>query len=181
MVFTTKDWCSFAACTLPPESACSGFVMFRLFCSRLSKVRVSAYPVSTRPLTCRAVRRGSPSCRSCYRSVIRLISLLGYSGERPRFAAHLQMPAELSQAVAAAFEAFGNSVPVFPSCQNIIVLAGGVVLPPPRAASGACLRCFCTAFPLSFSTCSVNVLLHHPHAGFGAYQRAAQKARRKKG
>ena len=39
---------------------------------------------STRPLTFRVVRRGSPSCRSCYRSVIRLIPLLGYSGERPR-------------------------------------------------------------------------------------------------
>lgn len=31
-----------------------------------------------------AVRRCSPSCRSYYRSVIRLISFLGYSGERPR-------------------------------------------------------------------------------------------------
>lgn len=28
---------------------------------------------------------------------------------------------------------------------------------------------------------SVNVLLRHPHAGFGAYRRAAQKTRRKKG
>lgn len=51
----------------------------------------------------------------------------------------------------------------------------------PHAAIRACLRCFCTAFTLSFSTCSVNVLLLHPHAGFGAYRRAAQKTRRKKG
>lgn len=71
--------------------------------------------------------------------------------------------------------------PSFRAVRILSFLAGGDLLPPPRAASGACLRCGSTAFPLSFSTCSVNVLLHHPHAGFGAYRRAAQKTRRKKG
>nr|DAN97099.1 MAG TPA: hypothetical protein [Caudoviricetes sp.] len=47
-----------------------------------------------------AVRRCSPSCRSCYRSVIRLIPLLGYSGERPRLrraCKHPRNSAELLQ------------------------------------------------------------------------------------
>lgn len=51
-------------------------------------------------------------------------------------AACLQAPAELCKAVAAAPHTFGNRLLVFPSCQNIIVLVGGVVLPPPHAASG---------------------------------------------
>lgn len=52
-------------------------------------------------------------------------------------AACLQAPAELCKAVAAAPQAFGNRLSVFPDCQNIIVLVGGVVLPPPHAVSGA--------------------------------------------
>lgn len=52
-------------------------------------------------------------------------------------AACLQAPAELCKAVAAASQAFGNRLSVFPDRQNIIVLVGGVVLPPPHAASGA--------------------------------------------
>ena len=51
-------------------------------------------------------------------------------------AACLQAPAELCKAVAAASQAFGNRLSVFPDRQNIIVLVGGVVLPPPHAASG---------------------------------------------
>lgn len=51
-------------------------------------------------------------------------------------AACLQAPAELCKAVAAAPQAFGNRLSVFPDRQNIIVLVGGVVLPPPHAASG---------------------------------------------
>lgn len=106
---------------------------------------------------------------------------------------------------------------VFPSCQNIIVLVGGVVLPPPHAVSGAdrlarrpsCKACQKSAtLPLAkkvlyvtrpasrshpgmfavtvarrhrkpFSILACMLLLRHPHAGFGAYRRAAQKARRK--
>lgn len=58
-------------------------------------------------------------------------------------AACLQAPAELCKAVAAASQAFGNRLSVFPDRQNIIVLVGGVALPLPHAASGAdCLaRC----------------------------------------
>lgn len=58
-------------------------------------------------------------------------------------AACLQAPAELCKAVAAASQAFGNRLSVFPDRQNIIVLVGGVVLPPPHAVSGTdCLaRC----------------------------------------
>lgn len=58
-------------------------------------------------------------------------------------AACLQAPAELCKAVAAASQTFGNRLSVFPDRQNIIVLVGGVVLPPPHAASGTdCLaRC----------------------------------------
>lgn len=52
-------------------------------------------------------------------------------------AACLQAPAELCKAVAAASQAFGNRLSVFPDCQNIIVLVGGVALPLPHAASGA--------------------------------------------
>lgn len=52
-------------------------------------------------------------------------------------AACLQAPAELCKAVAAASQTFGNRLSVFPDRQNIIVLVGGVVLPPPHAASGA--------------------------------------------
>lgn len=52
-------------------------------------------------------------------------------------AACLQAPTELCKAVAAASQAFGNRLSVFPDRQNIIVLVGGVVLPPPHAASGA--------------------------------------------
>ena len=51
-------------------------------------------------------------------------------------AACLQAPAELCKAVAAAPHTFGNRLLVFPSCQNIIVLVGGVALPLPHAASG---------------------------------------------
>lgn len=51
-------------------------------------------------------------------------------------AACLQAPAKLCKAVAATSQAFGNRLSVFPDCQNIIVLVGGVVLPPPHAASG---------------------------------------------
>ena len=52
-------------------------------------------------------------------------------------AACLQAPAELCKAVAAASQAFGNRLSVFPDRQNIIVLVGGVLLPPPHAALGA--------------------------------------------
>lgn len=38
------------------------------------KVRLRACPISTRPLTCGAVRRGSPSCRSLSVLYLRLIS-----------------------------------------------------------------------------------------------------------
>lgn len=66
-------------------------------------------------------------------------------------AACLQAPAELCKTVAAAPHTFGNRLLVFPSCQNIIVLVGGVVLPLPHAASGAdhlarcppCKACHC--------------------------------------
>lgn len=51
-------------------------------------------------------------------------------------AACLQAPAELCKAVAAASQAFGNRLSVFPDRQNIIVLVGGVALPLPHAASG---------------------------------------------
>lgn len=51
-------------------------------------------------------------------------------------AACLQAPAELCKAVAATSQAFGNRLSVFPDRQNIIVLVGGVVLPPPHAALG---------------------------------------------
>ena len=51
-------------------------------------------------------------------------------------AACLQAPAELCKAVAAASQAFGNRLSVFPDCQNIIVLVGGVLLPPPHAVLG---------------------------------------------
>lgn len=123
-------------------------------------------------------------------------------------AACLQSPAELCKAVAAAPHTFGNRLLVFPSCQNIIVLVGGVVLPLPHAASGAnhlarcppckacqksatlpvrlhaairaCLRCLLPAgTALHSQFFSVMLLLRHPHAGFGAYRRAAQKVRRK--
>lgn len=58
-------------------------------------------------------------------------------------AACLQAPTELCKAVAAASQAFGNRLSVFPDRQNIIVLVGGVLLPLPHAASGTdCLaRC----------------------------------------
>lgn len=110
-----------------------------------------------------------------------------------------------------------ETVLVFPSCQNIIVLVGGVVLPLPHAASGTdrlahCPSCkayqksvtsplakkvpyvtrpaSCShpgmfAVPVArrhripFSILACMLLLRHPHAGFGAYRRAAQKARRK--
>ena len=57
-------------------------------------------------------------------------------------AACLQAPAKLCRTVAAV-QHCSETVLVFPSCQNIIVLVGGVVLPPPHAASGTdCLaRC----------------------------------------
>lgn len=50
-------------------------------------------------------------------------------------AACLQAPAKLCRTVAAV-QHCSETVLVFPSCQNIIVLVGGVVLPPPHAASG---------------------------------------------
>lgn len=106
---------------------------------------------------------------------------------------------------------------VFPDCQNIIVLVGGVLLPPPHAALGTdclarcppCKACQKSAtLPLAkkvlyvtrpasrshpgmfavavahrhrnpFSILACMLLLRHPHAGFGAYRRAAQKTRRK--
>lgn len=57
-------------------------------------------------------------------------------------AACLQAPAKLCRTVAAA-QHCSETVLVFPSCQNIIVLVGGVLLPLPHAASGTdCLaRC----------------------------------------
>ncbi len=57
-------------------------------------------------------------------------------------AACLQAPAKLCRTVAAV-QHCSETVLVFPSCQNIIVLVGGVLLPPPHAASGTdCLaRC----------------------------------------
>lgn len=57
-------------------------------------------------------------------------------------AACLQAPAKLCRTVAAV-QHCSETVLVFPSCHNIIVLVGGVVLPPPHAASGTdCLaRC----------------------------------------
>lgn len=110
-----------------------------------------------------------------------------------------------------------ETVLVFPSCPNIIVLVGGVVLPPPHAALGtdrlarrpSCKACQKSAtLPLAkkvpyvtrptscshpgmfavpvarrhripFSILACMLLLRHPHAGFGAYRRAAQKTRRK--
>lgn len=51
-------------------------------------------------------------------------------------AACLQAPAKLCRTVAAV-QHCSETVLVFPSCQNIIVLVGGVVLPPPHAVSGA--------------------------------------------
>lgn len=50
-------------------------------------------------------------------------------------AACLQAPAKLCRTVAAV-QHCSETVLVFPSCPNIIVLVGGVVLPPPHAASG---------------------------------------------
>lgn len=50
-------------------------------------------------------------------------------------AACLQAPAKLCRTVAAV-QHCSETVLVFPSCQNIIVLVGGVVLPPPHAALG---------------------------------------------
>ena len=128
-------------------------------------------------------------------------------------AACLQAPAELCKAVAATSQAFGNRLSVFPDRQNIIVLVGGVVLPPPHAALGTdclarcppCKACQKSAtLPLAkkvlyvtrpasrshpgmfavavahrhrnpFSILACMLLLRHPHAGFGAYRRAAQK------
>lgn len=132
-------------------------------------------------------------------------------------AACLQAPAELCKTVAAAPQAFGNRLSVFPDCQNIIVLVGGVLLPPPHAVSGAdrlarrpsCKACQKSAtLPLAkkvlyvtrpasrshpgmfavtvahrhrnpFSILACMLLLRHPHAGFGAYRRAAQMTRQK--
>lgn len=106
-----------------------------------------------------------------------------------------------------------ETVLVFPSCPNIIVLVGGVLLPLPHAASGTdclarcppCKACQNSAtLPLAkkvlhvtrpascshpgmfavpvarrhripFSILACMLLLRHPHAGFGAYQRAAQR------
>lgn len=64
-------------------------------------------------------------------------------------AACLQAPAELCKAVAAASQTFGNRLSVFPDRQNIIVLVGGVVLPPPHAALGA----YCLARRPSCKAC----------------------------
>lgn len=105
-------------------------------------------------------------------------------------AACLQAPAELCKAVAAASQAFGNRLSVFPDRQNIIVLVGGVVLPPPHAALGtdclarcppckacqksatlpvrphaairACLRCLSPVDTAFHSHCSVNVITPSP-------------------
>jgi len=131
-------------------------------------------------------------------------------------AACLQAPAKLCRTVAAV-QHCSETVLVFPSCQNIIVLVGGVLLPLPHAASGTdclarcppCKACQNSAMlPLAkkipyvtrpasrshpgmfavtvarrhrntFSILAYMLLLRHPHAGFGAYRRAAQKTRRK--
>lgn len=105
-------------------------------------------------------------------------------------AACLQAPAELCKAVAAASQTFGNRLSVFPDRQNIIVLVGGVVLPPPHAALGtdclarcppckacqksaalpvrphaairACLRCLSPVDTAFHSHCSVNVITPSP-------------------
>lgn len=82
-----------------------------------------------------AVRRCSPSCRSCYRSVIRLIPLLGYSGERPRLRRACKHPRNSAKPLQQLHRRSETAL-VFPSCQNIIVLVGGVVLPPPHVALG---------------------------------------------
>ena len=70
-------------------------------------------------------------------------------------AACLQAPAELCKAVAAAPHTFGNRLLVFPSCQNIIVLVGGVVLPLPHAALGA----YCLARRPSCKACQKSAAL----------------------
>ena len=99
-------------------------------------------------------------------------------------AACLQAPAKLCRTVAAV-QHCSETVLVFPSCQNIIALVGGVVLPPPHAALGAdrlarrppCKDCqspprchwlkrFCT-------------LPVRPHAAIRAYRRAAQMTRQR--
>ena len=103
---------------------------------------MSAYPVSTRPLIM--------GCSALLSVVSQLLSVCNPADSLVRLqrgatpvAACLQAPAELCKAVAAASQAFGNRLSVFPDRQNIIVLVGGVVLPPPHAASGTdCLaRC----------------------------------------
>lgn len=73
-------------------------------------------------------------------------------------AACLQAPAELCKAVAAASQAFGNRLSVFPDRQNIIVLVGGVLLPLPHAASGA----DCLARRPSCKACQKSAILPLP-------------------
>ena len=75
-------------------------------------------------------------------------------------AACLQAPAELCKAVAAASQAFGNRLSVFPDCQNIIVLVGGVALPLPHAASGADRLARCPPCKACQKSATLPVRLH---------------------
>ena len=75
-------------------------------------------------------------------------------------AACLQAPAELCKAVAAASQAFGNRLSVFPDRQNIIVLVGGVALPLPHAASGADRLARCPPCKACQKSATLPVRLH---------------------
>lgn len=95
---------------------------------------MSAYPVSTLPLImgCSALLSVVSQLLSVCNPADSLIRL--QRGATP-VAACLQAPAKLCRTVAAV-QHCSETVLVFPSCPNIIVLVGGVVLPPPHAASG---------------------------------------------
>ena len=78
---------------------------------------MSAYPVSTRPLIM--------GCSAFLSVVSQLLSVCNPADSLVRLqrgatpvAACLQAPAELCKAVAAASQAFGNRLPVFPDRQN---------------------------------------------------------------
>lgn len=102
---------------------------------------MSAYPVSTLPLImgCSALLSVVSQLLSVCNPADSLIRL--QRGATP-VAACLQAPAKLCRTVAAV-QHCSETVLVFPSCPNIIVLVGGVLLPLPHAASGTdCLaRC----------------------------------------
>lgn len=102
---------------------------------------MSAYPVAL-ALSLWAVRRLCPSCHASLSVRNPADSLFRLQRGATPVAACLQAPAKLCRTVAAV-QHCSETVLVFPSCQNIIVLVGGVVLPPPHAASGTdCLaRC----------------------------------------